>query len=194
MSIARWLRTACVIALVPSLAGAQRGGMGGMGGGAGGIGRRRPGNLEHEPGLAVPKFVNGVNLLIEHRQDLELGDSEFARVVVIKRTLDSTNAPLTRKLDSLQRVFKGGPIFSEPSAARRDSLSQAHATVVEATGTIRDNISAARERAFALLSPRQLTKAQELETAAQKAIDDENQQSGGDGRRGGKTGRPPGSG
>jgi hypothetical protein len=184
MSVAGWLRTAWLIALVPSLVAAQRGGMGGMGGGAGGIGRRRPGNIEREPGLAVPKMLNVVNLLIEHRQDLELGDPEFARVVVIKRSLDSTNAPLTRKLDSLQRVFKGGPIFSEPSAARRDSLAEAHAIVLEATGTIRENISAARERAFALLSPRQLTKAQELEAVAEKAIEEENKRNTGDGRRG----------
>jgi hypothetical protein len=186
MSITGWLRTACLIALLPSLAPAQRGigGMGGAGGGAGGIGRRRPGNIEREPGLVVPKVVNGVNLLIEHRQDLTLSDSQFARIVVIKRALDSTNAPLTRKLDSLQRVFKGGPIFSEPTPARRDSLAEAHAIVLDMTGTIRDNISAARDRAFALLSPGQLTKAQNLEAAAEKAIDDENKREGGGGRRG----------
>jgi len=56
--------------------------------------------------------------------------------------------------------------------------------VLEATGTIRENISAARERAFALLSPRQLTKAQELEAAAEKAIEEENKRNAGDGRRG----------
>lgn len=191
MPSARLLRAACVIALVPSLLSAQRG-MGGAGGGMGGIGRRRPGNIEREPGLAVPKLVNAVNLLIEHRQELELGDSEFVGVVRIKRSLDSTNAPLTRRLDSLQRVYKGGPIFAEPSAARRDSLAEAHAVVLEVTGTIRDNISAARDRAFALLSPGQVAKAQGLEAAAEKAIEDENKQNGGEGRRGGGSGRPPG--
>ena len=190
MPIGRWFRIACLAALAPSLASAQRGGMGNMGGG--GIGRRRPGNLEREPGLVIPKQVNAVNLLIEHRQELALSDSQVARVVVIKRALDSTNSPLSRKLDSLQRVFRGGPIFSEPTAARRDSLAEAHMVVTEATGTIRDNISAARERAFALLSPMQLTKAQELEAAAEKAIEDENKRNGGEGRRGGgSSGRPP---
>jgi hypothetical protein len=190
MPIDRWFRIACLAALVPSLASAQRGGMGNMGGT--GIGRRRPGNIEREPGLVVPKQVNAVNLLIEHRQELALSDSQVARVVVIKRALDSTNSPLSRKLDSLQRVFKGGPIFSEPTAARRDSLSDARTVVTEATATIHDNISAARERAFALLSPGQLTKAQGLEAAAEKAIEDENKRTGVDGRRGGGgAGRPP---
>jgi hypothetical protein len=190
MPIGRWFRIACLAALVPSLASAQRGGMGNMGGT--GIGRRRTGNIEREPGLVVPKQVNAVNLLIEHRQELALSDSQVARVVVIKRALDSTNSPLSRKLDSLQRVFKGGPIFSEPTAARRDSLSDARTVVTEATATIHDNISAARERAFALLSPGQLTKAQGLEAAAEKAIEDENKRTGVDGRRGGGgAGRPP---
>jgi hypothetical protein len=190
MPIDRWFRIACLAALVPSLASAQRGGMGNMGGA--GIGRRRPGNIEREPGLVVPKQVNAVNLLIEHRQELALSDSQVARVVVIKRALDSTNSPLSRKLDSLQRVFKGGPIFSEPTAARRDSLSEARTVVTEATATIHDNISAARERAFALLSPGQLTKAQGLEAAAEKAVEDENKRTGVDGRRGGGgAGRPP---
>jgi len=188
MPIVRLLRVACVVALVPSAAVAQRG-VGGMGGGMGGIGRRRPGNIEHEPGLAIPKQVNAINLLIEHRQDLALSDSQFAHVAAIKRSLDSTNSPLARRLDSLQRVFRGGPIFSEPSAARRDSLAGARATVLDATGTIRDNISAARDRAFALLSPVQVNKARELEAAAEKAIEDENGREPG-GRRGG--GRPPG--
>jgi hypothetical protein len=186
------LRGACLIALVPSLALAQRGmgGMGGMGS-SNGIARRRPGNIEREPGLVVPKQVNAVNLLIEHRQDLALSDSQFTKVAMIKRALDSTNAPLSRKLDSLQRVFKGGPIFSEPTPAHRDSLAEAHGVMLEATSAIRDHISAARERAFALLSPAQLTKAQDLEAAAEKAIEDENKKGGGEGRRGGgRNGRP----
>src|SRR5690242_10729397 len=71
VTIGPLLRGACLIALVPSLALAQRGmgGMGGMGS-SNGIARRRPGNIEREPGLVVPKQVNAVNLLIEHRQDL----------------------------------------------------------------------------------------------------------------------------
>lgn len=191
MAIGRVLRTTCFIALLPSLALAQRG-MGGMAGAAtNGIARRRPGNIEREPGLVVPKQANAVNLLIEHRQDLALSDSQVAKIAVIKRALDSTNAPLTRKLDSLQRVFRGGPIFSEPTPAHRDSLAEAHAVMLEATGVIRDNISAARERAFALLSPSQVTKAHDLEAAAEKAIEEENKRNGGDGRRGaGRNGRP----
>jgi hypothetical protein len=71
-------------------------------------------------------------------------------------------------------------------------LSEAQVVVREATGTIGDNISSARSRAFALLSPGQVSKAQSLEAAAEKAIADENNRSSGAGRRGGgASGRPP---
>jgi len=184
MPTARLLGAACLLALAPSLARAQRG-IGNMGTG---LGRRGPGSLAQAPGLSIPKLVNGVNLLIEHRQDLALSDSQFFHIVAIKRALDSTNAPLARKLDSLQRLFKGGPIFSDPAPSRRDSLAEAHAVVVDAGGEIRDNISAARERAFALLSPGQAAKAQAFESASEQAIEAENSR-GDRGRRGG--GRPP---
>src|SRR6185436_19489326 len=53
---------------------------------------------------------------------LSLTDSQFVRLIALKRTLDSTNVPLLRKIDSVQRLFKNGvPIFSSPSAARLDS-------------------------------------------------------------------------
>jgi hypothetical protein len=169
MRFARALGITCWLALVPSLAAGQRG-IGGLGS----IGRRRPGNLEREPALVVPKLVNIVNLLVEHRQDLALTDSQFRAVIVVKRSVDSANSPLVRRLDSLQRTFKGGPIFSEPSPERRDSLAAARSVVLEMLADMRDNIAAAREQAFALLSSTQLTKAREIEAAAEKAVADEN--------------------
>src|SRR3954468_12365403 len=53
-------------AMAPALAMAQRGG--GFGGG------RAPG-LRREPGIEIPKPVNVLNLLIEHRQEVALSDS-----------------------------------------------------------------------------------------------------------------------
>lgn len=186
MQLARALRIACWLAVLPSMAAAQRG-IGGLGN----IGRRRPGTLEREPGLIVPKQVNIVNLLVEHRQDLGLSDSQFTRIITIKRSLDSANSPLVRRLDSLQRTFKGGPIFSEPTRERRDSLTAARSVVLEMLADIRDNIVPAREQAFALLSSTQLTKAQEIEAAAERALAEENKRAGERSRGGGGLGRPP---
>jgi hypothetical protein len=179
-------------ALTPAAAFAQ-GGMGGRG--AMGSGSRGPSNtLPRDPGIYIPKYANAVNLLIEHRQDLSLSDSQFVHVIAMKRALDSTNASLLRKVDSVQRLFKNGtPLFSSPSPERRDSLVQAHALVSENMSAVRDNIDAARDKAYGLLSSSQLAKAQELEDKAEKAAADENERgdSPAGSRRGGRGGRPP---
>lgn len=159
----------------PAMAQAQRGIMGGRGALPPG---RGPGGFQRSGGVQLPKYVNSVNLLVEHRQELALSDSQFVRFVAAKRSLDSTNAPLLRKLDSVQRLFKnGGPLFSAPSRQRRDSLAEAHAFVGETMATVRENITSARDRAFGLLSSVQLTKASELEAKAEKAAAEENQRS-----------------
>jgi hypothetical protein len=155
---------ALALALAPAVVAAQ-----GRGFGRG----RGPGNLPHEAGVDVPKQVNVINLLIEHRQELALSDSQFARVIIIKRTVDSTNAPLMRKLDSVQRLFKRAPIFSDPSPARRDSIAEGKAVVHETIAAVREHLDAARDRAYELLSSQQLSKAQDIEAKAQKAIEDE---------------------
>ena len=78
--------------LLPATLLAQgRGVMGGRGALTPGRGQ---GSLAREAGIQIPKYVNSVNLLIEHRQDLALTDSQFVRLIVMKRTFDSTNTPL----------------------------------------------------------------------------------------------------
>ena len=148
----------------PALAWAQRGG--------GGFGRGRgPGNLARESGLVVPQQVNVLNLLIQHRQDVALTDTQFVRVIALKRTLDSTNAPYTRKLDSLSRLFRGGtPMFSEPSRARRDSIAEAAGVMRDMLSIVHDNNVSARDKAYEFLNEQQLLKAHEIEAKAEKAM------------------------
>lgn len=151
-----------LICLVPSFAAAQRGGFG--------RGGRAPG-IAREPGLTIFKPVNMVNLLIEHRQDVALTDSQFKQVITLKRTLDSTNAPEMRRLDSLSRLFRGGrPIFSTPSRARRDSLVEARSVMRESIAIIDDNNATARDRAYTLLEAPQLAKARTIQSDAEKAL------------------------
>ncbi len=153
------------------------------------MGRGRSGLSSDGPVIAAPKQVNAVNLLIEHRQELTLTDSQFAHVVVIKRALDSTDMPLLRKIDSVQRLFKSAPLFSNPSPERRDSIAEAKAFVKQTAAALQDNLSAGRDKAFGLLSSQQFDKAEQLAADAQKAIDDA--ADSGDGRGGGRGGRPP---
>lgn len=168
-------------AFVPGLAAAQ----GGRGGGrSGGFGRGA--SLPRAPGVDVPQVVNAVNLLVQHRQDLALSDSQFMSVISIKRTLDSTNAPLMRKLDSVQRLFKNGPLFSSGSPERRDSVAEANSLVRETIAAVRENNESGRDRAYALLSSRQLDSAHVFEAKAEQQI----QEAAGQNRGQGK-GRPP---
>jgi hypothetical protein len=177
------------LALLVALPGAASG-QGGFGrGGGGGQGRfgRSGAGVQRAAGVEIPQVVNAVNLLVEHRQDLALSDTQFTRVIAIKRALDSTNAPLLRKLDSVQRLFKNGPLFSEGNAERRDSLAEARSLVRDVTAGIRENDASGRDQAYALLSTRQLDAAHALEAKAEQKIEDEAQK----GRGQPRGGRPP---
>jgi hypothetical protein len=170
--------------LLPVAASAQGGG--GMGRGSGRSGFGRGASLPRAPGVDVPQVVNAVNLLVQHRQDLALSDSQFVHVIAIKRTLDSTNAPLMRKLDSVQRLFKNGPLFSIGSPERRDSVAEANSLVRETIAAVRENDEGGRDKAYALLSSQQLDSAHALEAKAEQQIQDAAAQSRGQGK-----GRPP---
>ncbi|HXT16025.1 MAG TPA: hypothetical protein VN706_10385 [Gemmatimonadaceae bacterium] len=159
------MRFIAVLVLVPGVCAAQRGGFGGRG--------RGIGKIAHEPGIDIPRQVNPVNLLIAHRQELALSDSQFMHIVALKRTLDSTNAPLMRRLDSVQHVFRGGLIFSEQSREHRDSVADARMFVKGTSAELHDNYLAAREKAFGELNATQYAKAVDLEASAEKAIADE---------------------
>ena len=155
-------------AVLSAPAHAQRGGRG--------FGRRgTPGHPETEQGIPVPKLVNPVNLLIEHRQELTLSDSQFAHVIAIKRTLDSTNAPLLRRIDSVERLFRGGFVFSEPSREHRDSVAEGRSVIQEMSAGLRDNYSQAKDHAFSLLGAQQYAKAMDIYAKAEQAIIDDEQ-------------------
>ncbi len=152
-----------ILIAVPTALVAQRSGGGTFGRG------RTPGQLARQPGVEVPSIINGVNLLIQHRPDLALSDTQFVRIVAIKRALDSTNAPLMRRIDSVARLFKSTPIFSRVSPERRDSLATGRAVVNETLADVNANIAEAREKAYGFLSASQMTKAEQIEDEARKA-------------------------
>ncbi len=136
----------------------------------GGFGRgRASGKMTIDPGIEVPKVINPVNLLIENRAALELTETQFTRIIAIKRSLDSANAPLMRRVDSVSRLFKKGPIFADPSVARRDSLAAAHAVVRESIAGVEVNNAEAKDKSHALLTSAQIIKAEQIEEKARKA-------------------------
>jgi len=157
-----------VIAAVglPAALGAQQARIGGMGPDGQ---KGKPGRLQRDMGITIPRIVNPVNILIERRLEVALNDTQFTKIVAIKRVLDSTNAPSQRRLDSLARLFKPRPIFSSITQQRRDSIAEAHPVVLELVAAIQENISTARDSAYSLLSARQLMTAQGLESVAEQS-------------------------
>jgi hypothetical protein len=137
--------------------------------GIGSLGKRAPGIKRESAIETPPPPVNIVNLVIEHRQDLYLSDTVFKRVVAIKRSLDSTNAPFLRRIDSVTRLFKNAPIFTEPTPAHRDSVNAGKALVKEMSADIDDNIADAKDKVFALLTAPQKERAEQIEDQARKA-------------------------
>ena len=149
--------------LLPAAAVAQLPGLGSLGRG------RSPGKLTREQGIAIPKVLNPINLMIMHRQELTLTDTQFVQIIAIKRALDSTNAPLMRQLDSVAHVLKAVPIFKEPSRQRRDSLAAGRQLVAEVVADVNDNIADARDKAVVLLSQPQRTTIDQIEEKQREA-------------------------
>lgn len=156
------LRSTALTVVLASAVAAQRPGIGTFG-------RGMPGKLVIDPGIEAPTIVNPVNLLIENRTALALTPSQFKSVIAIKRQLDSINAPLARRIDSVRRVFKPGPVFAEPTRQRRDSIAEARAFVRELAADIEDQIAEAREKAYELLTESQVAKAEQIEEKARRA-------------------------
>jgi hypothetical protein len=99
------------------------------------------------------RMANGVNIIIAHARDLSLTSDQLSRVVVIKRRLDSLNSEPMRQLDSLQQLSR-----------QRTAIPHVHGDIpdepdpkVERTlNTLRDNVHAAEEDAYEVLSGTQL--------------------------------------
>jgi hypothetical protein len=158
------MKLAAVLILLPTLCAAQQR--------IGGFKGRTP-SIKRESAIDVPKLVNPVNLLLIHRQELALSDSQWKSLLSMKRVLDSTDAPLMRRLDSVQSLFRGGILFGEQSREHRDSIAEARLTVKQTTADLQDNYSTAKERAFALLGASQYSKANDLLGKAEREIADE---------------------
>jgi len=156
------LAASALIACVPAIAIGQLPGLGSLG-------KRTPTALKREPGIDVPPTINIVNLVVQNRQDLALTDTQWVKIIAIKRTLDSTNAPLVRRIDSVQRLFKSAPIFSQPSAAHRDSLELGKVVVKEMSADIDENIADAKDKVFGLLTTPQKERSEQIEDRARKA-------------------------
>ena len=126
---------------------------------------------EDEPALTVQEPLNPVDLLIQHWTDLKLTPEQIGQLRTIKRSLDSTNAPAHRTLDSLQRAMRPSGMLGQLKPEQRDSIPVARARAARLVDELQENMRPMRERAFGVLTPEQAGKAESIETDAQRARD-----------------------
>lgn len=105
------------------------------------------------------RLANGVNIIVAHAKELSLTSDQLARVVVIKRRLDSLNTPLMRELDSLQGANRGR---SETPRSRGDLPEPPNPVVERTLDALRSNMRGAEEDAYEVLSGTQLQQALQM--------------------------------
>lgn len=125
---------------------------------------REFGQRSDDPLISQPRPVNVVSVLIQHRRQLSLTDSQFTQLVALRRGLDSLNFPLERRLDSLVRVEH------DASAAFRrlpeDSVRSMRDLAKNTLAALAANMEPATDRAHNLLTEQQMTLAEGFETQA----------------------------
>jgi hypothetical protein len=105
------------------------------------------------------RLANGVNIIVGHAKELALSSEQIARVIVIKRQLDSLNTPLMRELDSLERAGRGK---EKAPRSKGDLPAPSDPAVDETLAQLRTNLHNAELDAYEVLSGEQMQKALQM--------------------------------
>ena len=105
------------------------------------------------------RLANGVNIIVGHAKELLLSSEQLARVVAIKRQLDSLNTPLMRELDSLERAGRGR---EKAPRSKGDLPEPSDPAIDETLGQLRTNLHNAELDAYEVLSGEQMQKALQM--------------------------------
>jgi hypothetical protein len=143
-----------VLALSPSLA------MGQM-----------PVRRDNSPFAGKPAPIAPVNVaraVIEHERDMALSDSQRTQIVLIQRRLDSTTAPMLKKLDSLRPSWRPAGGLNDLSQEQRDQLVSLRAAQVAVIDSLSPTFAKAREQVMSVLRPEQKERAAKYEKDARK--------------------------
>jgi hypothetical protein len=147
--------------------------------------------------------VNVARAVIEHERDMALSDSQRTEIVLIQRRLDSTTAPMLRKLDSLRPSWRPAGGLNDLSQEQRDQLVSLRAAQVAVIDSLSPTFAKAREQVMSVLRPEQKDRAAKYEKDARKRAEEQAKREletrepmdGGYGRRRGEirdaTGRAP---
>jgi hypothetical protein len=107
------------------------------------------------------RLANGVNVIVGHAKQLSLSYEQLSRVIVVKRRLDSLNAPLMRELDSLERADNAAK-SKQPIHGRGDLPEPSNPRIDGTLGELRTNLHNAELDAYEVLSGEQLQRALQM--------------------------------
>jgi hypothetical protein len=123
-----------------------------------------------KPAPVVP--VNVARTVIEHQQDLELTDSQRTQIVLIQRRLDSTAAPLLKKIDSLKPTWRPAGGINDLSPDQREQLVALRKAQFEVIDSLTPSFTKAREQVMTVLNPEQRERAAKLEKNERKRAEE----------------------
>jgi predicted phage gp36 major capsid-like protein len=125
-------------------------------------------------GKPVPTApVNVARTILEHdNKDMALSDSQRAQLTRIRRTLDSADAPLLKRLDSLRPNWRPAGGLEDLSQEQRDELIAQRTAQVAVIDSLTPSYAKAREHVMALLRPEQQERAAKLEKEERKRTEE----------------------
>lgn len=130
---------------------------------------------ENDPFDGKPAPVAPVSVakaILERDKDMALSDSQRTQLVVIQRKLDSANAPLLHRLDSIRPTWRPAGGLGDLSQEQRDQLIAFRHAETAIVDSLTPNVTRANEQVRALLSPEQRDRAAKLEKDARKRAEE----------------------
>ena len=123
-----------------------------------------------KPVPVVP--VNVARTVIEHEADFALTDSQRTQIILIGRRLDSTAAPLLKKIDSLKPSWRPAGGINDLSPEQRDQLVASRKAQFAVIDSLTPAFAKAREQVMTVLDPEQRERAEKLEKNARKRAEE----------------------
>jgi hypothetical protein len=123
-----------------------------------------------KPVPVVP--VNVARAVIEHEVDFALTDSQRTQIILIGRRLDSTAAPLLKKIDSLKPTWRPAGGINDLSPEQRDQLVALRKAQFAVIDSLTPAFAKAREQVMTVLDPEQRERAEKLEKNARKRAEE----------------------
>jgi len=122
--------------------------------------------------VARPVPVSLARVVMENEKELALTDSQRVQVGLIRRSLDSSTAPLIAKLDSIRPTWRPAGGIEDLSPEQRTELvtyRNAHEAIID---SLVPRFEAARLRVLSVLNPEQTDRATKLEKNERKRVDE----------------------